>query len=136
MLPGERRGQSVGCFLPDPATPGTLPALELMGADRNLADIQVSGIESVTPEMLTTARATHQAIKLIARAEARPDGRYTLTVAPTALPLAHPLAQLSGHTMGLYYDTDINGSIFMTIQEHDPYPTAAAMLRDILTVSV
>jgi hypothetical protein len=42
VLPGEVRGQSVGCFLPDPAAPGTLPPLVLMGADRNLADTQVS----------------------------------------------------------------------------------------------
>jgi len=42
VLPGEQGGQSVGCFLPDPSTPGTLPALELMGAERNLADIRVS----------------------------------------------------------------------------------------------
>jgi phage protein D len=42
VLPGAQRGQSIGCFLPDPSTPGTLPPLVLMGADRNLAEVQVS----------------------------------------------------------------------------------------------
>jgi hypothetical protein len=33
------------------------------------------------------------------------------------------------------YHTDINGTIFAAIEEDDPYPTAAAVLRDIVQIA-
>ena len=50
VTPGDSPGQSVGCFLPDPAEPGMLPPLVLLGADRNLAEISVAE-ESEGPEL-------------------------------------------------------------------------------------
>lgn len=41
VLPGDQRGRSIGCFLPDPDGPASLQPLVLMGADRNVADVQV-----------------------------------------------------------------------------------------------
>lgn len=41
VLPGDRRGRSIGCFLPDPDGPARYRPLVLMGADRNVADVQV-----------------------------------------------------------------------------------------------
>ena len=41
VLPGSSPGQSIGCFLPDPAEAGNLPALVLLGSDRNLAELSV-----------------------------------------------------------------------------------------------
>lgn len=97
-----------------------------------VADVSVTGIEGVTPEMLMAAHEAGATIKLLARAELRPDARYTLTVAPEQIPLAHPLARLAGHQMGVVFETDINGRIMLAITEEDPYPTAAAMLRDLV----
>ena len=50
VLPGAERGQSIGCFLPDPAEadPG-LPALKLIGDDRNLEDATIEE-DSESPE--------------------------------------------------------------------------------------
>lgn len=96
------------------------------------ADVAVTGIEGITLEMLAAAHAAGAAVKLLARAELRPDGRYDLSVAPQELPLDHPLARLTGHQMGIIFETDINGRIFLAITEEDPYPTAAAMLRDLV----
>jgi len=42
VLPGERPGESIGCFLPDPQGPAGLPPLVLVGAGRNLAGASVS----------------------------------------------------------------------------------------------
>ena len=64
----------------------------------------------------------------------RPRERYTLTVAPTPLPGDHPLAQLSGQQMGIVYHTDIYGTIGATILETSPVPSAATMLRDLLSI--
>jgi hypothetical protein len=41
VLPGDRAGRSVGCFLPDPAEPGDLPRLVLMGSGRNVLELEV-----------------------------------------------------------------------------------------------
>lgn len=96
------------------------------------ADVSVTGIDGITPAMLAAAREGGETIKLLARAERHPDGRYDLTVAPEQLPLDHPLARLTGHEMGVTFETDINGRIMLSITEEDPYPTAAAMLRDLV----
>jgi hypothetical protein len=50
VLPGLSPGRSVGCFLPDPAEPGSLPPLVLLGSDRNLTGIEVTE-ESENPEV-------------------------------------------------------------------------------------
>jgi homoserine dehydrogenase len=57
-----------------------------------------------------------------------------LTVAPTPLPADHPLAQLSGQQMGIVYHTDIYGTISAAIEEKEPIPSAAAMLRDLIGI--
>ena len=79
-------------------------------------------------------RSFIQVIKLVASAIRTPDGDYALTVAPTPLPADHPLARLSGQQMGIVYHTDIYGTISAAILEEEPVPSAAAMLRDLLSI--
>jgi len=96
-----------------------------------LKDLTVEGIRGVTQDDLRAADARGQTIKLLAQAE-RIGEDYRLSVRPTALDKTHPLARLGAGMMGVIYHTDINGTIFASIQEEDPYPTAAAVLRDIV----
>lgn len=96
-------------------------------------DVRVEGIRGVTPEMIADARAHGQVIKLVARA-VNDLGTWKLTVRPERLDATHPLAQVPGGYMGVLYDTDINGQIFARIQEENPYPTAAAVLRDLVNL--
>jgi homoserine dehydrogenase len=98
-----------------------------------LSDLQVEGIRGVTPEMLAEAKAHGQVIKLVARA-VQENGAWKLTVRPERLDASHPLAFVPGGYMGVLYETDINGQIFARIQEENPYPTAAAVLRDVLNI--
>jgi len=42
VLPGEERGASIGCFLPDPEGPADLPPLVLIGDGRNLSQASVT----------------------------------------------------------------------------------------------
>jgi hypothetical protein len=69
VTPGISPGQSIGCFLPDPAEPGSLPPLVLLGADRNLAEIDVTE-ESEGPE-LSRAHTLRIADQEIVTAEVR-----------------------------------------------------------------
>ncbi|MCI0444882.1 homoserine dehydrogenase [bacterium] len=99
-----------------------------------LGDVKVQGISGVTIEQLQKAEAENQAIKLIALAERKNDD-YEFSVKPTSLPRSHRLATINGGMMGVIYNTDINGEMFLCIDESDPYPTAAAVLRDIVHIA-
>ncbi len=98
-----------------------------------LKDVRVEGIRGVTQTDLENARANGQVIKLVARAVKRGDD-YELTVQPERLDVSHPLASVSGGYMGVLYESDINGQIFARIHEENPYPTAAAVLRDVINL--
>lgn len=100
-----------------------------------LADLTVEGIRKVTHADLEAAAEHRETIKLIAAAE-RVGNDYRLSVKPTLLEKSHPLAKLGAGMMGVMYHTDINGTIFAAIEEDDPYPTAAAVLRDIVQAAV
>jgi homoserine dehydrogenase len=98
-----------------------------------LKDVTVQGIRGVTKKDLDQATEHRQVIKLIALAEKIGDD-YELSVRPTRLERSHPLSKVGAGMMGIMYHTDINGTIFSAIEEHDPYPTAAGVLRDIVNV--
>ena len=96
-----------------------------------LKDVSVEGIRNIKREDLQAAETRRETIKLIALAEKVGDD-YQLSVKPTLLERSNPLAKLGAGMMGVMYHTDINGTIFIAIEEDDPYPTAAAVLRDIV----
>ncbi len=99
-----------------------------------LKDVAVEGIRRVTPADIQQAAEHRQVVKLIASAE-KIGNDYRLSVRPTRLDLVHPLAGVGAGMMAVIYHTDINGTIFASIEERDPYPTAAAVLRDIVQVA-
>lgn len=100
-----------------------------------LTELRVEGIRGVTAEMQAEARAKHQVIKLVARAD-KNLGTWKFTVRPEYLEASDPLASVGAGYMGVLYETDINGEIFARIHETDPYPTAAAVLRDVVNLYV
>jgi homoserine dehydrogenase len=99
-----------------------------------LADIIVQGISGITMAQLEEAASQNQVIKLIAVGE-KQNNDYQFNVKPTSLPRSHRLSQINSGMMGVIYRTDINGEIFLCIDESDPYPTAAAVLRDIVHIA-
>lgn len=100
-----------------------------------LDDVTVEGIRTITSQDLELAASRNQVIKLIALAE-RKDNDYQFSVRPTTLERSHPLATVSADMMAVIYHTDINGTIFASSEEEDPYPTAAAaVLRDIVHIA-
>jgi homoserine dehydrogenase len=135
--------QAAGCAEADPsldvegwdaANKLVILANSVLGVPATLDDVAVRGITGITAADLEAARAQGEAIKLVASAVRQPDGSYALTVAPTPLPGDHPLARLSGQQMGIVYHTDIYGVISAAILEEEPIPSAATMLRDLLSI--
>ncbi len=100
-----------------------------------LSDVEVVGIRGVTQDDLSAAQANGQVIKLVARAE-KAGGDFRFSVKPTRLDRDHPLVRVGAEMMGIIYHTDINGDIFASIEEPNTYPTAAAVLRDMINVYV
>jgi homoserine dehydrogenase len=99
-----------------------------------LKDLTVSGIRDLTTAMLHDARARNERYVLLGTAD--PDGDdWRFAVRAEALPAAHPLARMSGEEMGVVYHTDIAGTISATSAEADATPTAAAMLRDVISLA-
>jgi len=135
--------QAAGCAEADPsldvdgwdaACKLVILANSVLGIPASLDDVDVQGITGVTLADLQAAQAAGKVIKLVAAATRQEEGSYALSVAPTPLPNAHPLAQLSGQQMGVVYHTDIYGVISAAILETEPIPSAATMLRDLLAI--
>lgn len=100
-----------------------------------LTDIAVEGITRVTPDDIQQARRDGGNLILLARAEREPNGRYALSVRPTAVSGDHPLARLGMQEAGIVYHSDIFGRTTAFSMEDGPLGTAAAMLRDILSIA-
>lgn len=108
-------------------------AHSVLGYPATLADVSVEGIMGITIETLHQAAAEGKRVKLVATAEWDGD-RYRLNVRPIWLDDTHPLAHLGPKQMGIVYHTDINGVVSAAIVEETPLPTAAAMLRDVISI--
>jgi len=106
----------------------------VMGGDVRLDDVAVEGIGAVTGPELAQLREQGLALKLLATAQRGPDG-LELSVAPTPLPLDHPLARLRNTAMGVVLHTDIIGDLIISAEGDAPLGTAQAMLRDIVNIS-
>jgi homoserine dehydrogenase len=118
----------------DAANKTVILANAVLRQPATLADVAVEGITGLTAEDLRLAAARGERVVLLCLAERAGDG-YRLSVRPTALPIDHPLARMSGDEMGIVYHTDISGRLSMTSRETSPVPTAAAMLRDLIEIA-
>ncbi len=117
----------------DAANKLVILANSVLGVPATLQDVRVQGIRHLTVQDLQHAKARGGAIKLLVLAE-RKGGSYELSVQPTFLLLSHPLARLTAWEMGIVYHTDVQGVMRAIVDEQGPLPTAAAMLRDLLSI--
>ncbi len=117
----------------DAANKCVILANSVLHVPATLNDVSVTGIRAVTIEEMHQARHEGQCLKLLVTAERVDDG-YRLAVRPTLIPGTHPLARLRGEELGIVYYTDIMGAVTVTIAEKGPIPTAAAVLRDVISI--
>lgn len=125
----------------DTANKLVIIANSILRQPATLADVQpVLGITGITAEQLRAGAAQDKVVKLVARADltglrnlsGRPS--YHLSVQPEWLPADDFLASVSGWEMGIVFDTDVMGLQQFKVDERGPVPTAAAMLRDVITL--
>jgi homoserine dehydrogenase len=104
----------------------------LMGANLKLADVARQGIRSITGEQLREAQENGEVWRLVSRARRQPDGSIAASVAPEKLKLDDPLAQVSGTSLLIAFETDIFKELIISERDPGPEATAYGMLSDFV----
>lgn len=104
-------------------------ANHVMDAQITLDDISVTGIRSITAEMIRAEESQGNTIKLIARFDGR---KYT--VEPTIVAKETFIGSCTGWEMGVEIHSDIYGIMYHKLYEKEPIPTAASMMRDAVNI--
>ncbi len=98
-----------------------------------LSAVRVQGIQQVTAQDIASARTMSCRIKLIASA-IQHQGAVALRVAPTLVPLAHPLASVMQNANGIAFSTSAAGPTLLVGRGAGALPTASAVLADVVDV--
>jgi homoserine dehydrogenase len=98
-----------------------------------LTSVRVEGIQSITFQDIASAKTMGARIKLLAVAHARQNG-LELRVAPTLVPLDHPLASVSANHNGIYIKGHAVGSTLLVGPGAGALPTASAVLADLVDI--
>ena len=98
-----------------------------------LNQVRIQGIQRLTAEDIASARTMGARIKLLAVARNRPEG-LELRVAPTLVPLDHPLAAVNKNANGIAIQSSAAGPTLLTGLGAGALPTASAVLSDVVDV--
>ncbi len=99
------------------------------------ADVHREGISSITADDLATARAFDCTVKLLALCERVVENgtdRISVRVYPALLPLAHPLARVSGAFNAVVVEAEAAGQLMFYGQGAGGGPTASAVMGDLV----
>ncbi|RME49469.1 MAG: homoserine dehydrogenase [Caldilineae bacterium] len=105
----------------------------LMDAELTMADVARTGITGLTPDDIAAAQQAGERWKLIGRVERTADG-VEASVAPTRVPLSHPLASIGGATNAVTYTTDLLGDVTLIGPGAGRMETGYALLGDLLAI--
>lgn len=100
-----------------------------------LSDVSREGITSVTSDDIAAAKEMGCVIKLLARCVLSPDGSIAVGVHPTMVPLAHPLASISGAYNAVVIESQNAGRLMFMGPGAGGSPTASAVLGDLVTAA-
>ncbi len=109
----------------DAAAKLVIIANALMGLDVKFEDVEVEGIEGITPEAFEVAKKRGYTIRLIAEAE------KTLRVSPRLVPTNHPL-NVYGTLNAAEITTESAGKVFVIGRGAGKLETASAMISDFI----
>lgn len=109
--------------------------LSTLGFSMNIAleDVSVQGISAVTEEDLNYAEQLGYTMKLIGIAK-RKCGNVEISVQPTLLPNAHPLASVNDVFNAVYVYGEAVGETMFYGPGAGSLPTATAVVSDLITV--
>jgi homoserine dehydrogenase len=105
----------------------------LMDKPLTMADVKRRGITGITAEDIAAAQSAGERWKLIGTIERR-DGQVEASVQPVSLPLAHPLAGVSGATNAITYSTELLGDVTLVGPGAGRMETGYAIISDLLAI--
>lgn len=107
----------------------------LMGVPLTLGDVDRQGMTHLTARDIDEARSAGERWKLIGKVERTTDGTpVQAEVRPRRIPLAHPLAAVSGATNAITYHTDLLGDVTLVGPGAGRIETAYALVQDLLAL--
>ncbi len=99
-----------------------------------LGDVSYSGIQGITLDDVRYARELGFVAKLIGAARLI-DNKVSVRVFPALLPVAHPLASISGSNNAIFLQGDAIGEIMLMGPGAGGVPTATAVVSDIVSIA-
>lgn len=105
----------------------------LLGVPLTAADVSRRGISHLTPAAIAQAKAEGKRWKLIGRLK-NEGGWVTASVAPEMVPLADPLAHVSGATNAITYFTKLLGDVTLVGAGAGAIETGYALLIDLINI--
>lgn len=110
-----------------------LSILATLASKQHIKPVSISceGIARLTLENIASAKEKGCVIKLLASAR-QDEGIWIAQVSPQLVSQDNPLAAVTGTLNSVTIESDLSGSITYTGRGAGPYPTAAAVLADIL----
>ncbi|WP_054949045.1 homoserine dehydrogenase [Numidum massiliense] len=96
-------------------------------------DVDVTGITDVTPADLAYAKRLGYEMKLVGIAQ-EDDGMIDVSVQPTMIPVAHPLASVGGVFNAVYIYGEAVGETMFYGPGAGELPTATAVVADLVAV--
>ncbi len=118
----------------DAGAKAAILAMTAFGAKVVAGDVHQEGISSIgTGDIAAAARMGH-VIKLLAVAE-RQNGEIAVRVHPAMVPVGHPLASVRDAFNAVFLEGEAVDDLMMYGRGAGGFPTASAMLGDLITVS-
>lgn len=96
-------------------------------------DIRIEGIQNISAHDIASAKALGARIKLLAVAQMRPNG-LELRVAPTLVPLDHPLAAVHASQNAIAIASNNAAETFLMGPGAGALPTASAVIADVVDI--
>jgi len=96
-------------------------------------DIYCEGIQRISLLDIMYAKELGYSIKLLAISRVKKDNLFTY-VAPSLIPLDHPLAKVSQDFNALFFKTRLRGDLLFYGKGAGPSPTAGSVISDILEI--
>ena len=106
----------------------------VMGGNITKDQVPCQGITMITPQAITAAKKEGKRWKLNAGADLKTDSSIEAYVRPEMIPLAHPLAAVSGPINALTFTTNYLGDVTIIGPGAGRAPTGYALLADILDI--
>ena len=103
----------------------------LMDVPIRLEKIKCEGVRNLSAEAVQAAKKEGRPYKLVCRAKKTEQG-ISATVRPEQISLSEPMAQITGTSSYIHFETDIFPGLAITEENPGLYATAYGMLADLV----